>query len=969
MLLFLACNGGAEPSVLDAVTETESHYLPGLRCEAQVLRTEGNVPHIYARDREDLARAMGFTLARDRYFEMELASRLALGTVSELLGADALESDMESRSAGMTHVADTILANLTPEQERIFDAFAEGVNAYVLGVATGELDPPSELEIAVGLLGAEEPVDLMGTWDRRTVAGVGATVIYNLGYETGDMGRARTEAALPGLFDDAPLGELRQAGVYEDIWWRLAPVHPISSAPDWPAAVARKEGRPHGRVNVPWVEAGVLDRAWNHGANIRDRFGHDFDTSWGSNAWAVAGTHSPDGRSILASDGHLPLDIPSLFYQLGLDTSVLGGGDTHQLGTTIPGMPYMAVGTNGDVAWSQTQLLGDQTDWFQEQVQLGDDGMPSASLFEGAWQPMVRHEESIEVADVPLLGSEGRTVSFARFETFDGRWLYSIEGTPSSEGEGLALNGDWIVPGDIDGDGLVTAITFDYAALDDQNILGAVDAFGHSGDVQEFAEATKGLIAYSQNIIATDSAGSILYTGFQGVPCRENLPLDEDGWGVGANPTQLLDGTTYGGWTVPIGDDGKVVFDHPDHCIVAWDDYPHSFDPAQGYLLTANNDWGGLSFDDDVTNDGPYLGGPWSAGYRADSIDSWLALSTTAGTSDIADQQALQAHHESRMGQQFGPLLLEGIESADDPTQYDEVASRIQAWLDAGAPAESGVETFYNPLDPGEEDHAVATMIFNAWFGRFMSGVFDDEGLPGVWEPWGSTGRTRALTLIVDGRGPGNPSGLGSWNPDTEESAFFDTLGTEEIETSADISLAALDSALEFLRSPDEKDSLGGFGTEDMSQWLWGYKHVVRFNSLLAGFLGDDFSAFTDPFSINTDTLDIGEHPYDLNGFPRWGDNFAVDAANNGFGHDDFDYGSGPVFRMVIALGPDGVEGENIIPGGQSALNDSDFFADQAALWLANETLPMHFEVEKVVAHASGREVLHPLNGSADCSF
>ena len=72
---------------------------------------------------------------------------------------------------------------------------------------------------------------------------------------------------------------------------------------------------------------------------------------------------------------------------------------------------------------------------------------------------------------------------------------------------------------------------------------------------------------------------------------------------------------------------------------------------------------------------------------------------------------------------------------------------------------------------------------------------------------------------------------------------------------------------------------------------------------------------------------------------------------------------------MVIALGPDGVEGENIIPGGQSALNDSDFFADQAALWLANETLPMHFEVEKVVAHASGREVLHPVNGSADCSF
>ena len=179
----------------------------------------------------------------------------------------------------------------------------------------------------------------------------------------------------------------------------------------------------------------------------------------------------------------------------------------------------------------------------------------------------------------------------------------------------------------------------------------------------------------------------------------------------------------------------------------------------------------------------------------------------------------------------------------------------------------------------------------------------------------------------------------------------------------------ALDEALAFLVSPAEDDSRGGFGTEDMSQWLWGYKHVVRFNSLLAGLLGDDFSAFTTPFSINTYVLDIGEHPYDLDGFPRPGDNFAVDAANPGFSHDDFDYGSGPVFRMVIALGPDGVEGENIIPGGQAGLNDSEYFADQAALWLANETLPMHFEPDKVIANAIGREVLHPLNGSPSCSF
>ena len=114
-------------------------------------------------------------------------------------------------------------------------------------------------------------------------------------------------------------------------------------------------------------------------------------------------------QSLLAGDGHLPLDIPSLFYQLGLDTSVLGGGDTHQLGTTIPGMPYMAVGTNGDVAWSQTQLLGDQTDWFQEQVQLGADGLldPTAAYSYRALFSKYR-KELIERGQITVDGDQVR---------------------------------------------------------------------------------------------------------------------------------------------------------------------------------------------------------------------------------------------------------------------------------------------------------------------------------------------------------------------------------------------------------------------------------------------------------------------------------------------------------------------------------------------------------------------------------
>jgi acyl-homoserine lactone acylase PvdQ len=153
-----------------------------------------------------------------------------------------------------------------------------------------------------------------------------------------------------------------------------------------------------------------------------------------------------------------------------------------------------------------------------------------------------------------------------------------------------------------------------------------------------------------------------------------------------------------------------------------------------------------------------------------------------------------------------------------------------------------------------------------------------------------------------------------------------------------------------------------------MDAWLWGLRHQVRFESLLNEFLGDDprFEVFTSVFAIDTRVLPLapslpeGDPRADLRWFPRPGDNWGVDAANPGFSGTDFTYGDGPVMRMVFALGPEGLEGVNVITGGQSGLVDSPFFADQAALWLGNEAIPLRFEVDDVAAGATGREVLRP---------
>src|SRR5262245_9149497 len=71
--------------------------VPGLRERVEVLRDRWGVPHIYAKNQEDLFFAQGFVCAQDRLFQMDLWRRLARGETAELLGKDRLAGDRLAR--------------------------------------------------------------------------------------------------------------------------------------------------------------------------------------------------------------------------------------------------------------------------------------------------------------------------------------------------------------------------------------------------------------------------------------------------------------------------------------------------------------------------------------------------------------------------------------------------------------------------------------------------------------------------------------------------------------------------------------------------------------------------------------------------------------------------------------------------------------------------------------------------------
>ncbi|MFT6232719.1 MAG: penicillin amidase, partial [Myxococcota bacterium] len=943
----------------------------------------------------DVAAVHGFIAARDRFLQIDLGRRLGLGELSPLVGDIALEADVEAVQTGGRIITANVVAALSDEERAIFQAYAHGVNAYIAAVVAEDLDAPSEYQTLAPILGHPTASDMLEPFEVEDVAAIVTTFVTQAGYSSREIGWTRAVSQLEGLYDGEALAELRQEGVWDDVWNRVDPIHGVVSAPDFDGA--RRSASLPMVPNLPHVPDSLLERAEVRADARERRWHHDPLEGWGSNAWAVGAGGTADGGSLLSGDGHLDLSSPSIVWSVSLDSDHLSGGEgSHQYGVTSPGLPAIAAGTNGKVAWSSTQPFSDINDQFAEQIRLSPAGAPGEALFNGEWRPLNEHVDSYVIRDVPFVESVGRTEEWARYTLFDGRMLSDIEGRrvgsdyEAQAGETVVnMGGTLLVPEDTDDDGIISGLSFDFTGLDERSLT---SFFGvrEVETVEAFGELLTHTAALSQNFVVSDHTGSVMFTQFQAMPCRDTLPRGEDGgFADGANPRFVMDGTRFGGFTIPFTAEGRLDFNDAANCVIPPERYPFTINPAQGYVLSANNDPSGLSLDSNLENDDVYIGGPWEDDYRAVRIDELLGELSEAQAGSVTTMEQTQADHKSGLGQQYAPLLIDAIArarllsgSSDDLTasetrmvdlysvdgiRWEEVESRLIAWAESDYDTPSGVDTSYDPLVGGEEADAVATMIFNAWLPRYSNWIYQDERFPGslLSTITGATGRTRLMNILHQGRGQ---TGLASHNPETGESAFFDRLGTEDIETSDEGMLLMLTEALDYLETPSTEDGKGGFGTADMDQWLWGLRHWAHFPSLLGSAFGSDgaLGALAASFDINANDVAIadgiasGDPRRDVPGWPRHGDALNVDSGNPGWSGTHWDYDFGPSFRLIVALGPNGeVSGQNILPGGQSAVLDSDHYTDQVPLWLSNTALPIHWTVDEVVANGLERHTFN----------
>jgi penicillin amidase len=114
--------------------------ITGLTSEVTVYRDERGMPHIYATNEHDLYFSVGYVMAQERLWFMDLIRRVTTGRLSEVMGEKLVETDKFLRCLEMTAKSKTVLADEDPVILSYMQAYADGVNAYI--AAAGKKLPP-----------------------------------------------------------------------------------------------------------------------------------------------------------------------------------------------------------------------------------------------------------------------------------------------------------------------------------------------------------------------------------------------------------------------------------------------------------------------------------------------------------------------------------------------------------------------------------------------------------------------------------------------------------------------------------------------------------------------------------------------------------------------------------------------------------------------------------------------------------
>jgi len=452
--------------------------LAGLGGPVDVYRDPMGVPHIYANSQHDIFFTQGYIHAQDRFWQMDFWRHQGAGRLSELLGSNLLETDKFLRTIGWERTAQAELALLDAEALSILEAYADGVNAYLM----------DHKGTAIALEYAFLP-------------------ILNRDYEPkpwtplNTMTWAKAMAwDLRGNMDS----EIIRAILLKD----LTPEQVDFLYPPYPNDRPVIVNHPHisgDTFNSPKVEKSLFEYINPALAEVFTRFttvdaltGGGFE-GIGSNSWVIAGNLTDTGMPLLANDPHLGAQLPSIWYEVGLHCiAPVPECQVDVTGFSFAGAPGVVIGHNEHIAWGFTNVSPDVMDLYIEKINPQD---PNQYEFKGAWVDMQLIKEEIQVAG-------GDTIEQTVRLTHHGPIITEVYGLDEFAQEaGIEFPENF-------------ALAVRWTALEPSCVFCAMWEFDKAQNWDDFRAAASRFAVPSQNLVFADVEGNIGYQTPGNIPIR-----------------------------------------------------------------------------------------------------------------------------------------------------------------------------------------------------------------------------------------------------------------------------------------------------------------------------------------------------------------------------------------------------------------------------------------------------------------
>ncbi len=699
----------------------------GLTAPIDIVRDADAIPHIFAANKADALFGLGYVHAQDRLWQMELQRRIGFGRLSEVLGAAALPQDRFLRTVGFGRAARSAWASTPGWAKQQIDAYVAGINAF-LATHHGSALPPEFTLLRF------EPEPWTGAdvivWVKMMAWDLSANYSFELLRHdlAGKVGAERMAQLMPpyatnglSIVADQPDGESTGSSASHRMG-RLGP-DPTGATNATPT---------HLTFATQTTKATYLDaltRSLSSGDPDINRvlLGASRSEGLGSNNWVVDGTLTATGKPLLANDPHLSARLPSTWY-----LAHVSGGDFEIIGATLPGAPAVALGRNKFIAWGATNVAADVEDLYRERL----DESGTHAEFAGAQEPITVVRETIVVKGAPPLALNVRI-------TRHGPLISDAINANNAESKTVPKAPP------------LEPLAFRWTALDaDDATVPAFLKLNEARNWTEFTASLRDFVSPSQNFVYGDVEGHIGYYAPGRIPMRAS--------GDGSMPVEGWAGAAE--WT------GWIPFE----------DLPHTFDPPEHFIVTANHRPAGPGYRH-------LVGLEWPEPYRAQRIIDLIRQEHDANRQLTPDAFArIQADTVSLHARALLPLLVAHAR-AESGSEQQAIAA-LNAWnMDATAASP-------------------AAAIFGAWFHHLTPAlVRDDLGpvLSGRYEERFSY-VTRFITHTLQ----------------TNDAAWCDDTTTPAHESCDDAVTGALRSAL--------ADLTARMGS-DMSRWRWDAVHRAVF--------------------------------------------------------------------------------------------------------------------------------------------